>query len=510
MAEPSEEQRAEARGLIQQAQQARAQRRLGQAAGLYARAIELTPDDAATRREWALVLSIVGQRDRAVVEMRRALEARPDDARWHYDLADVLARAGEAEAALAVFERAAALDPAEALYPGRLSALTWRLRRRDEAAAWAERALAIDPKQEMARLTLARARLAAGEPDAAAEIASALAGDARGKAMAARGRHLVGEARDRQGRWDEAFDAHRAGNDLLIDTPAAAHALRQPIEATMASYAAADAGAAYERWASARYDDGIAPPVIVTGFPRCGTTMVEQILAAHPRITSADERPLYMNAHRKLGPRAMTIEGLDGLGEAEILECRRLVDDALRASVPEPERGLLIVDKHPVRTIELPLVARLFPEARVVFMLRDPRDVVLSAYFQDFEVNPAMARFLRLEDAAHFYASVMGFWRSFRERTGLAWMETRYEDLVADFEPGARELLAFVGEDWDEAVGRFHESAASRVVLSASADQVTERAHTRSVGRWRSYEGRLGPALGTLAPFVESLGYDPA
>ncbi len=106
-----------------------------------------------------------------------------------------------------------------------------------------------------------------------------------------------------------------------------------------------------------------------------------------------------------------------------------------------------------------------------------------------------------------WYAKVMGFWLRLREMLSIGVLEIRYEDLVGDFDRWGARLVEFAGLEWDDAIGTFHEGARERVVRSASYEAVTERVHTRSVGRWACYADRLAPVLERLAPFVEAFGY---
>jgi Flp pilus assembly protein TadD len=476
-------------------------------------AVKADPRDAAARRELALTLTVTGDRDVAVTEMRRAVSARPTHAPWHLDLAELLDRVGDAEGAYESYRRAAALDPATAKFAGRVAAHAWRLRKREEAITWAQRALAIDPDDEMARLTVARASIAAKDHAAATQVLDRLAQDSRLKSARIQALHLIGTIREAQEQWGEAFDAFQASNELALTTPAAKQALGVPLGAMLPHDLGPRAREFYASWAQRRFDDGIPAPVILTGFPRSGTTLVEQVLTAHPRICSAEELPVTLNANRRLFPilQAMAsgthLERLDALTDPQIRELRRLWWEALRDGVPPAQRRRLIVDKHPLRVMELGLVNRLFPEARIVVMIRDPRDVCTSALLQSIEINPAMVRFLDQRLCAQWYTTVMGHWLAMREVTSLSWMELRYEDLVEDFRPRVSAMLEFIGEPWDDAVERFHDHAAGRIVRSASADQVTQKLHTRSVGRWKRYGDRIGPMLDLLRPMVERLGY---
>jgi len=174
-----------------------------------------------------------------------------------------------------------------------------------------------------------------------------------------------------------------------------------------------------------------------------------------------------------------------------------------------PNAGITAIDKQPMRLLDIGIVQRLFPRARMVVMIRDPRDVCLSALFQNFDPNPAMARFLKVETTGRFYAEVMSFWLEMRGMITMPWMEIRYEELVRDFERVTKKLAAFLGVEWTEAVNRFDEAARNRAVTSASYNAVTEKINDRSMGRWKAYRHHLGPVIEAVRPIVSAYGYEP-
>jgi hypothetical protein len=137
----------------------------------------------------------------------------------------------------------------------------------------------------------------------------------------------------------------------------------------------------------------------------------------------------------------------------------------------------------------------------------DPRDVVLSCYFQNILLNATNANFLSLERLAKHYADLMDIWLAVREWEGLAWLETRYEDIVADLEPEGRRVTAFLGLDWHEAQNRFYEKSQQKQLYSPTYQDVTLPVYASSVGRWRAYEKHLAPILPALDPYCQRLGY---
>ena len=198
---------------------------------------------------------------------------------------------------------------------------------------------------------------------------------------------------------------------------------------------------------------------------------------------------------------------LDRLTGADVADLRQLYWTRAEAVVGEPLGEKVFVDKLPLHIVDLGLINVIFPDAKILVALRDPRDVCLSCLMQWFRLNIAMVHFLSLADTAAFYADVMGFWQAIRGRLTLRSMEVRYEDTVTDLPGQARRILDLLGVDWNDSVLSFHEQAAGRSIFTPSYTTVTEKVHTRAIGRWRNYERHFEPVREILAPYVAAFGY---
>ena len=238
-------------------------------------------------------------------------------------------------------------------------------------------------------------------------------------------------------------------------------------------------------------------------------------LDAHPGIVSLEERPALERtaerADRQLAERHADAadRSIDLLTPADLADLRAFYWSRVREELDTPiAPGQLMLDKFPLSIVRLPLINRLFPDARVLVALRDPRDVCLSGFRQRFADNAAMSFFQTLDGAADLYAHVMGRWLDVRDHTTLPLLELRYEDTVASFEPQMRKVLEFLGLPWDDAIASFHERRDDRVVATPSYHTVRKPVNTSAVGRWRRYEKGLAPILPRLQPFVEAFGYE--
>ena len=166
------------------------------------------------------------------------------------------------------------------------------------------------------------------------------------------------------------------------------------------------------------------------------------------------------------------------------------------------------MDQSAFNTLHLPAIAALFPGAKVIFALRDPRDVVLSCFRRQFAPNVYTYELLTLAGAADFYDASMEYAQDARSKLPLQFHSLRNEDLVADFEGEMRRLCDFLGLDWDDGLSAFASRVGARASATPSATQVARGINADSVGHWRHYESALQPVQDKLAPWVKAFGYD--
>jgi hypothetical protein len=169
--------------------------------------------------------------------------------------------------------------------------------------------------------------------------------------------------------------------------------------------------------------------------------------------------------------------------------------------------GKVFVDKYPLNTLKLPLIARLFPDAKIIFAVRDPRDVVLSCFRRQFRMSAPMYEMLTLKDTADYYNAVMHLADRCFKLTGMSVLEVRHEDLVADFRGQMDAVCRYLGLQWTSVMADFAERAKARPQATPSTAQLSRGLNRRTVQHWRRYEAQLQPVLSTLSYWVERLGY---
>jgi tetratricopeptide (TPR) repeat protein len=387
-----------------------------------------------------------------------------------------------------------------------LTRLAWLLSRTDaveEARAVANKCFALDARNQIAIYVSAHLDRRENKLEAAERRLRGILAAGVTKPTVRYACHAeLAQILERTQRFDEAMvELEKAKNDLR-QSLAAQHGRRPFFERRTKEIESARAlpKNILQTWAKAFPSEqrSAAPPLVfLTGSARSGTTLLERILDAHPAIAATDEvfAFLKINPFIEVQSQAISPETLNS--------CRARYVKSLGVALGAPTNDKTLLDKNPSHTFWLPAFLRVFPELRVLIALRDPRDILMSLYFQDQPyTNP-----LTLQELAQHYADVMDLWLAVREWEGFAWMETRYEDVVGGFEKEGRRVTEFLGLAWHENQARYFEKNREKPVLSTNYSDVTQPVYTRAVGRWRAFEKYLAPVLPMLEPYCKKFGY---
>jgi hypothetical protein len=163
-----------------------------------------------------------------------------------------------------------------------------------------------------------------------------------------------------------------------------------------------------------------------------------------------------------------------------------------------------------MNTLKLPLIARLFPNAKILFACRDPREVVLACFRRRFKMNAATYELLTVPGAAALYDSVMGFGELMRPAFGAHWQVVRYESLVAEFARETRAICEFLGLEWIAGMDDFATRARERERSTPSTAQLARGLDRTRTVHWKHYSTALEPVLPTLEKWAERFEYPPA
>lgn len=470
----------------------------------YRRALELEPGHTAAAYNLA---SLLHEQDRLAEALAILVPFQNgQDVTGGIDqlLGSLFEKTGQLQKALSHYRSALARNPANAGAWSRLAYLQEFTNQVDEAWASVDRGLALTPDSPSLQVVKARLLRRAKEFEQAIHTLGALALDALPNAIASIALNEWGTNLDRLNRPAEAMEKFIAAKERqargLPDISSEARAYLAELD----RFLALDTSPLARQSAPANDPE----PVFLIGFPRSGTTLLDQILDSHPSIQTLEEIPLIatiVDTHPEhFGTTDNTVRPLAPALRQQLQ--KRYFE--LAARHVEVERGSVWVDKFPLNITRVHQILQIFPRARFILALRHSCDVVLSTQSHLFNLNMAMAHFQTLEDAARLYAKVMHLWRKFEHDLRPSHHVVRYEDLVSRFEEQIGGVLAFLNLPWDESMRRYAEHARNRERINTpSYHQVVEPLYTRASGRWVRYRRELAPVLPILAPAMQYLGY---
>lgn len=482
---------------------------LEKARGYLDRALKIEPENNQVLNMLGWVHRASGDNETGKAHLDSAIAGNPDGAQPHIDLGNFNLANGDVAGARAAYEKALEVDPHSVSALVNFASLCEREHRFEEAQKLAERAVALAPNLGKANITLSRIDLRLGNPQQAVErmhwlitrapISEYDKGDAQ---------YLIGQALDKVGEFDNAFSVYQAANDTF-------HRVHAPSVASMDSVLAPK----YLRDIHAHFaaddisgwtetgDSDDPTPVFLLGFPRSGTTLLDQILKTHSAIDTLEEKENFIDIRKEIVQPAGGLKSLGAMTDDVIDQYRKTYWSRVREHYKGERAGKMLIDKMPLNTILLGLIYRFFPKAKILFAVRDPRDVVLSCYQQRFGINVAMFELLKLDTAAAYYDQVMKIGEVCRTRMPLDIHMVRYEDLVGDMQTTATQALAFLGLEWEDQLMDYREKARDRWITTPSAEQVIEPLYTSSIGKWRNYARHMAPVLPVLEPWVKKFGY---
>lgn len=565
----------------------KAQNKHAAAEALLRRIVALDPNNLVATNELALLLLGKGSLAEAEQHARNAVRIAPENPQAHNLMGMILTEGNRPQIGEYHYRRV--LELTQQRDPILLANLAWNLKnqgRMQEARALYEESIAAAPEIRQTLLGFARLEEADRDFTAADKLVSrmetlfpndagvrlsraVLLGRTRkyDEALSVIDSMVAGDARlgpnellekgrllDQLGRYDDAWAAFDEGKRLAREISGQSYlddAARQQIDRLRGFFTAGRLQLLPR--ASVRQDTP--QPIFILGFPRSGTTLVEQTLSAHKQVSAGDELPLiheitaimprmlasplgypealaelwmgdqrdgldnlrdyYLQKVRQMGiwGAEEKKESAGGQGEGTIDPSRGNRDRQARSAAAnasrkgkansEPPGITHFTDKMPLNETHLGLIALLFPAAPMIHVLRHPLDIMVSAFSNAFTHGFFCAA--DLTTAAAHYVRVMQLVQHYRGEMTLRYLPIRYEDIVRDQEASVRGMLDFAGLSFDPACLTFHKNR--RYARTASYAQVAEPLYDRSVGRWKHYRRHLEPVLPILSPIIETLGY---
>jgi tetratricopeptide (TPR) repeat protein len=488
------------------------QGRLAEAEALLQRALTVAPRDIGVRNALGLLLLRLERPADAMLQFTALLQLDAALPFAHASLGNAYFALGLIAEAEASYRRSLERDAQQGVALSGLARIAVSRGAYPEARGWAERAVAALPGFPDAVMSLAAVELSERRvTDAEARLRALLADQRISTLERAYANGLLGDVLDAKNYTDAAFAAYSACNRELqalygqrFSGEGRALAFVQSMEQ---HFRAADP----QIWAARPPPDkrrtGAAGHVFLLGFPRSGTTLLEVILEGHPNVVSLEENESLIGAVQEFMRQPADV-GKVAVAPPAVLE--RLRTDYWRqvAATGTDVMGKLFVDKNPLNTLKLPLIARLFPDAKILFACRDPRDIVLSCFRHRFRMSAPIHELLTIEGAATYYDAVMRLTLQFSRFFSLDTCLVRHEDVVSEFKREMTRICDFLGIEWDPAMGDFALRTQYRESLTPSTAQLVKGLSTEGLGQWRRYRPHLAPVLVTLEPWVKRFFYD--
>lgn len=450
--------------------------------------VKLDPDHAAGWAQLAKLYMSEGQVNLADAALRETRRIKPTDPTVLDSLGTTLSLMGEHKVAKAFFARANTSRPN---YPPFMQNLANNLVFHGEtelADQVFNDIIDIEENSPQAHWGLASSNKASDE-DHIQEMRQLLDKGVPNPRARAFYLYAIGKEHEDLQQWEEAFEAFSGGAAARRSTVE----YDEEAEADMFAYLEENYTREWLENCAAGNDDS--SPIFVLGQPRTGTTLIERIITAHSQVHSAGELQQFGLALRRLSryrnPKRFTRELFEASADLDPIKVGSLylqTSARMRGTTPR------FVDKLPQNYLLIPHILSALPNAKIVHLVREPMDACFASFKQLF-ADAYLHSYEQGEMARHHarYRKLMASWR---ERFPGRFFDISYEDTARDTEPNARALIDYLELPWEDACLEFHQQ--DTAVSTASAVQVREPAHTRSIGRWKRYESQLQPMLSEL------------
>lgn len=435
---------------------------------------------------------------RSAYEQALALDGDYQDA--HFNLALLLRNLDDNTGAEFHFRKAVQGPAPMPAAWAQLAAIQEHENRLEEASRSVASSLALEPGNPLSVIVEAKLLRRNKQPAEALDRLSTLSHIRLSPRLSVGYYHEMGLLHDQLGQTEQAFEDFVRANQAQFEDPAAKSIDPANYLSAIERLAETSFG---EKWRPHDVAADEPSPVFLVGFPRSGTTLLDQILDSHPSIQTLEEIPIILSLAKEY--EALAAESApDGETRRQIQARYFELVSAHINLLP----GSTLIDKLPLNINTAPLIVRIFPNARFILALRHPLDVCMSCFMQPFGPNEVMLNFARLDSTAQLYHHTMRLWLRIEHEMGLVVHRIRYEDLVQDFDAEVRRLLAFLELPWDDRVREFAAHAAGRGRINTpSYHQVTRSLNRDALYRWRRYERQLAPIVPVLAPYINAYGY---
>jgi len=316
---------------------------------------------------------------------------------------------------------------------------------------------------------------------------------------------------DKTGRYSEVFPHLNLAAKYSTSLAEIKKIDQQLVPDTLNSYISGFDIELLHRWNKTSFKPTPNTPVFLIGFLRSGTTLSQEVLATHPDVFISDETDLVVSMREELNRlsnyQGDTVKQLKSATKETINHLRDFYWTRAKSRHGDSISNKVFIDKTTMNTLDIGLINCVFPEAKVIFVIRDPRDVCLSCFMQLMVPTPFTAHLFDWQKTVDLYSKTIDWWLYIKTQMSLDYIEFRYEDAVTDLEPTFKKVFKFIGLDYISEATEFYKSAANKFVASPSFNQVSKPLYSSSLARWKQYETEFLAVIEKLQPYINEFGY---
>jgi len=498
----------EAKELFELALQEHTKKNFISAEKLYKKILEKYPNELSTLNNLGTVLKELGKNNEAVSYYEKALELKPEDIITNYNLGILFSKLEEFQKSIIFYEKVIKTDPTHFQSYHNLLDIYEKTNNHEKLKETVEKAKSYLKNNPTIKLYEGNLLYKKEKFNEAIKNLETISFDLD-KIKQEQLRVLtLGRSYEKTNNFDKAFKSFVKANEIsfkLKNKNINKDFYLEKIKIRKQFFTKLNK----EEWSLLKLPNLEKNPIFMVGFPRSGTTLLDNILSGHPSIEVIEEKSMVPKLIGSLNQLTNNdLNNLKNINAEQIQKLRSNYFEDLYSHVKNKNILKIYIDKLPLNIIYIGEIFKIFPQAKFIFSVRHPRDCVLSCFIQNFAINNAMANFFNLEDSAKLYNFIMELWTKYITIFQINYHEVKYENLVENLENTSRQLLNFLELPWDDNVLKFFETAKQKKqIKTPSYDQVIKPIYLDSTERWKMYKKQISNSFDILEPWIKKFKY---
>lgn len=470
----------------------------------YQKAIDLNPSYARAYNNLGCVLKKHGKFEESVEAFSRAIEINPSYAIAIMNLGSAYVTLNRHDYAEKYFKDAADISPADKNPFYNLAALYELQNKLEKAEDMAIRITSIDENDVFANIILAKCEARNKKVKDALSRLEKLDATTASHEIKIRFYFEIASLYNKSHKYENAYVNFEKGNSIVQKYNETVYLQRKKYSGMVDDIKNALLREKINEWPELSNNSGEKQPVFLVGFPRSGTTLLNQMLDSHPDIQTLEEEEIMSRVLHTMDTIPVDLSSIDTKIQKKL---QKLYYTEVK-KVIKYDKSKILVDKMPLNIIHIGIISRIFPNARFILAMRHPCDSCLSCFMQNFDLNLPMSNFTSLEDTVEVYDKVMELWQHYIDMLDIKYHVIRYEDVVEDFSSELKKLLNFLGMEWNPKVEDYYKHIRKDSKINTpSYSQVTEKIYKSAKYRWLNYDKYLEPYLPRIQKYIECFGY---